>query len=103
VKWRGKGRELFPKCRGKENQSGFSKHKSNDMVETVFELIKKTLKSGEEILIGGFGTFSVKKKAPRKGRNPPTGEDLTLDSRRLIVFKRSAVMRERVNPQQDPE
>ena len=79
------------------DQSGFSKQKARTTVETVFELAKKTLESGEDVLISGFGKFSVKKKAPRKGRNPVTREDLTLDSRTVVTFRCSPVMRERVN------
>ena len=78
------------------DQSGFSKQKARTTVETVFELAKKTLESGEDVLISGFGKFSVKKKAPRKGRNPVTREDLTLDSRTVVTFRCSPVMRERV-------
>ena len=79
------------------DQSGFSKQKARASVETVFELVKKVLESGEDVLISGFGKFSVKKKAPRRGRNPATGEDLALDSRTVVTFRCSAVMRERVN------
>ena len=79
------------------DQSGFSKQKARTTLETVFELVKKTLESGEDVLISGFGKFSVKKKAPRKGRNPATGEDLPLDARTVVVFRCSPVMRERVN------
>lgn len=79
------------------DQSGFSKHQSKAMVETVFELVKKALEAGDDVLISGFGKFSVKKKAPRKGRNPATGEDLTLDPRRVITFKCSSMMRDRIN------
>jgi integration host factor subunit alpha len=67
------------------------------VVDTVFELIKKALESGENVLISGFGKFSVRAKAPRKGRNPATGEDLTLEPRRVITFKSSPVMRNRIN------
>ena len=80
------------------DQSGFSKHKSRAVVETVFELVKKVLESGDDVLISGFGKFSAKKKAPRKGRNPATGEDLMLDARTVVLFKCSTVMRDRINP-----
>jgi integration host factor subunit alpha len=79
------------------DQSGFSKHKSREMVEAVFELVKKALESGDDVLISGFGKFIVRKKDARRGRNPATGEDLTLDPRRVITFKCSPRMRERVN------
>lgn len=79
------------------DQAGFSKQKARITVETVFELVKKALESGEDVLISGFGKFSVKKKAPRKGRNPQTGQDLTLDPRTVITFRCSPVMRKRIN------
>jgi len=74
------------------NQSGFSKHKSRDVVETVFELVKKALESGEDVLISGFEKFTIKRKAPRKGRNPATGEELPLDARTVVVFRCSPVL-----------
>jgi integration host factor subunit alpha len=67
------------------------------VVDTVFELINKALESGENVLISGFGKFSVRRNAPRKGRNPMTGEDLTLEPWRVITFKCSPVMRNRIN------
>ncbi len=79
------------------DQSGFSKHQSKAMVETVFELVKKELEAGDDVLISGFGTFCVKKKSPRRGRNPATGEDLTLDARRVVVFRNSTVLRDKIN------
>ena len=80
-------------------QSGFSKHQSRTVVETVFELVKKALESGEDVLISGFGKFSVKKKAPRKGRNPATGEDLPLDARTVVTFQCWSGMRDRIDGQ----
>ena len=79
------------------DQSGFSKHQSRAAVETVFELVKNALEAADDVLISGFGKFSAKKKAPRKGRNPATGEDLTLDARRVVVFKSSTVLRDKIN------
>lgn len=79
------------------NQAWLSKHQSRAAVDMVFELIKKSLESGEDVLISGFGKFIVKEKGARRGRNPATGEDLTLDSRKVITFKCSPLMRERVN------
>jgi integration host factor subunit alpha len=76
---------------------GISKFESSRLVESVFETIKKSLSNGEDVLISGFGKSIVKDKAARKGRNPATGENLTLDSPRVITFKCSAVMRERIN------
>jgi integration host factor subunit alpha len=79
------------------DQAGFSKQKARTTVQTVFELVKKALESGEDVLISGFGKFIVREKASRRGRNPATGQDLTLDPRRVIMFKCSGVMRERIN------
>jgi integration host factor subunit alpha len=76
---------------------GFSKRRSKFLVETTFELIKKALESGDDVLISRFGKFSVRKKGSRKGRNPATGEDLTLDARTVVMFKCSALLREKVN------
>ncbi len=79
------------------DQAGFSKQKARTTVETVFELVKKALESGEDVLISGFGKFSVKKKAPRKGRNPATGEQLPLEARTVVTFQCSQVMRDWIN------
>ena len=67
------------------------------IVETLLEIIKKTLASGEDVLISGFGRFCVREKAERKGRNPSTGEDLILSSRRVVTFRCSGKLRDRVN------
>ena len=85
------------------NRLGISKSESSRIVESVVETVKTSLSNGEDVLISGFGKFSVKKKAPRKGRNPATGEGLPLDARTVVVFRCSPVMRKRVNPQQDPK
>jgi integration host factor subunit alpha len=79
------------------DQCGLSKQTAKVLVETVFELIKKALESGEDVLISGFGKFSARKKAPRKGRNPVTGEDLTLDGRTVVGFRCSPVLRAKLN------
>jgi integration host factor subunit alpha len=80
-----------------ENRLGLSKFESSRMVESVLETIKTSLSNGEDVLISGFGKFIVKEKGARRGRNPQTGRDLTLDARRVITFKCSPGMRERVN------
>jgi integration host factor subunit alpha len=79
------------------DQAGFSKHKARDVIETLFESIKKTLESGEDVLISGFGKFSPRRKASRKGRNPATGEQLPLRARTVVTFRWSGVMRDRIN------
>ena len=67
------------------------------MVETLLETIKQSLESGEDVLISGFGKFCVKEKGKRRGRNPATGSDLILDERRVVTFKCSGKLRNRVN------
>jgi integration host factor subunit alpha len=79
------------------NQAEISKHKSKALVEAVFELIKKAMESGDDVLISGFGKFSARKKSPRRGRNPATGGDLILDARRVVNFKCSPVLRDKIN------
>jgi integration host factor subunit alpha len=74
-----------------------SRTASAKAVETTFEIIKKTLESGEDVLISGFGKFCVKDKGKRKGRNPSTGKDLMLAGRRIVTFKCSTVLREKLN------
>ena len=78
-------------------QNGFSKKKSTETVETILEIIKSTLASGDDVVISGFGKFCVKDKRERKGRNPATGEDMILRPRRVVTFKCSGKLRDRVN------
>jgi len=59
--------------------------------------MKSTLESGEDVLVSGFGQFCVNEKRQRRGRNPSTGEDLMLDARKVVAFKCSGRLRERVN------
>jgi integration host factor subunit alpha len=79
------------------NQCGFSKSKSARLVEAALETIKSSLESGESILISGFGKFEVKDKKKRRGRNPQTGADLMLDGRRVLTFKCSGVLKNKMN------
>jgi len=67
------------------------------LVERLLEIIKQTLESGEDVLISGFGKFYVKDKRKRRGRNPQTGQDLLLVERRVVMFKCSAVLRNKMN------
>ena len=78
-------------------KTGYTHKKSNETVKTVLELIKRSLESGEDVLISGFGKFSVKQKAKRKGRNPATGEDMMLKRRRVVTFKCSGLLRAKLN------
>lgn len=77
------------------------KSKSSQVVESLLEIIKRTLASGEDVLITGFGKFCVKDKGKRRGRNPQTGEDMMMRSRRVVTFRCSPVLRDRVNANLD--
>ncbi len=68
-----------------------------DVVEGLIEIIKRTLESGEEVLISGFGKFSVREKAERRGRNPSTGGEMTLKARRIVTFNASQNLRDLIN------
>ena len=74
------------------NQCGFSKTKSTQLVEAILEFIKASLESGEDVLLSGFGKFSVNRKDARRGRNPATGDDITLGARRVATFRSSPVL-----------
>ena len=77
--------------------SGYRLNQSVELIETLLELIKSTLASGEDVLVSGFGKFCVKNKRERRGRNPATGEDLMLAPRRVVTFKCSGQLRKRIN------
>ena len=78
-----------------EKVGGFSKKEAAEIVETVFDTIKETLERGEKIKISGFGNFVVRDKNARVGRNPQTGEEITISARRVLTFKPSQVSRTR--------
>jgi integration host factor subunit alpha len=78
---------------------GFSKKEANDVVESIFEIIKKRLQQGEKVKISGFGNFVVNRKRPRKGRNPQTGDEITISGRRVLTFKSSQVLKKSMNPE----
>lgn len=80
-----------------QNHLGLSRKNSSDLVETLLEIMKKTLENGEDILISGFGKFCVKAKKERKGRNPATGDDMMLAPRKVVTFKCSGKLREKIN------
>lgn len=70
---------------------------STELLEFLLEIIKTTLESGEDVLITGFGKFCVKEKSERQGRNPATGNDLMLGARRVVTFKCSSVLKDKLN------
>lgn len=81
----------------KVHELGFTKKKSVEIIETLLEIIKSTLGNGEDVLISGFGKFCVKHKNQRRGRNPATGSDLILKERKVVTFKCSGKLRNKIN------
>lgn len=82
-----------------EKVGGFSKKEAADVVESVFDAIKETLEKGEKIKISGFGNFLVREKKERVGRNPQTGDKITIRARRVLTFKPSQVLKNALNGQ----
>jgi len=78
-------------------ENGFQKKRTVEIVETLLEIIKSSLASGDDVLISGFGKFCVNEKRQRKGRNPATGEDMILAARRVVTFKCSGQLRDKIN------
>jgi len=76
---------------------GLRKNDARQVVEQLLEIMKRTLESGEDLLISGFGKFVVKEKKARRGRNPQTRRDLQLRARRVVVFKTSGILRKKIN------
>ncbi len=76
---------------------GIAKHEAREIVETIFFLLKTRLEGGEKIKISGFGNFEVRTKRPRKGRNPQTGESITISGRRVLTFKASPLLKNAIN------
>jgi integration host factor subunit alpha len=81
----------------KVHELGFTKKKSVEVIESLLEIIKSTLESGDDVLVSGFGKFCVKDKQQRRGRNPATGSDLILRERKVVTFKCSGKLRARIN------
>ena len=79
------------------NRLGIPQKECSEIIETILEIIKSTLASGEDVLVSGFGKFCVKKKRERRGRNPATGEDLMLEPRKVVLFRCSGGLRDRIN------
>ncbi|MGE3549533.1 MAG: integration host factor subunit alpha [Geobacter sp.] len=77
--------------------TGLSKKDSAEMMESVFAIMKESLEAGEPIKVSGFGNFEVKQKDARRGRNPQTGEAITIEARKVLTFKPSKLLRDVVN------
>ena len=79
----------------------FTKTQSAQIIDTLFELIKQSLQNGEDVLVSGFGKFSVKGKHGHRGRNPQTGEPMMLPPRNVVTFRCSDVLRAAMNGEGD--
>lgn len=77
--------------------AGLTRKQAGEALEDIIDIIKNRLETGESVLISGFGRFSVKEKRPRQGRNPATGKSIMLDGRRVVSFKCSTVLKDRLN------
>ena len=82
-------------------QIGYTKNQSSETIEILLEIIKRTLESGEDVLASGFGKFCVKEKRERRGRNPSTGEDMLLEPRKVVTFRCSRQLRDKINGNQE--
>ena len=80
-----------------EKVGGFSKKEAAEIVETVFDTVKETLEKGEKIKISGFGNFVVRDKHSHAGRNPQTGQKITIGARRVLTFKPSQILKNALN------
>lgn len=80
-----------------QGSTGLTKKESSELMEAVFSILKTTLESGENLKISGFGNFVVRKKADRRGRNPQTGETITIAARQILTFKPSAILKMAIN------
>jgi integration host factor subunit alpha len=78
-------------------KTGLAKKASADMMEGIIKIMKETLEGGEKIKIAGFGNFEIQHKADRRGRNPQTGETITIEARRILTFKPSNVLKVAIN------
>jgi integration host factor subunit alpha len=76
---------------------GYTNAQAREAIETLLKIMKSSLENGDNVLLSGFGKFSVKDKRPRKGRNPQTGEELILDARRVVTFKPSGRLKDKIN------
>ena len=76
---------------------GFSRQRTAEVVDDLFEIMKETLENGESVKISGFGNFEVRQKKARKGRNPQTGESIIIPQRRVLSFKPSQLLKKAIN------
>jgi integration host factor subunit alpha len=79
------------------NDCGFMKGEAQEIVEKLLGIVKDKLIEGEDVMISGFGKWSVKAKRARKGRNPQTGDSIVLDARKVVTWQYSPVLKKAVN------
>jgi integration host factor subunit alpha len=75
---------------------GLNKRESKDMVEAFFEIVHGSLVQGQDVKLSGFGNFNVRRKAPRPGRNPRTGESIPIKARQVVTFHPSLKLKAQV-------
>lgn len=80
-----------------QERTGVSRAKAGELADLILDVMKEVLGRGESLLVSGFGTFEVKDKKPRRGRNPQTGSQIVIDGRKVVTFKVSKVLRDRLN------
>ncbi len=80
-----------------QNNLGFTKNQSSEIIESILSIIKDALADSEDVLISGFGKFCVNQKKERRGRNPATGDDMMLAPRKVVTFKCSGKLRDKLN------
>jgi integration host factor subunit alpha len=81
----------------------FTKRESAQIIEALFELLKQSLEEGDDVLISGFGKFCVREKNQRRGRNPQSGEPMTLSPRKVVTFNCSGVLRKKINREKEKQ
>ena len=79
-------------------ENGFSKRESARIVENMLDIIKERLENGENVMLSGFGSFNIQNKRARRGRNPQTGVEMMISARRVLSFRTSDVLRDKLNP-----
>jgi integration host factor subunit alpha len=80
-----------------QNNLGFTKNQSSEIIESILSIVKEALAGDEDVLISGFGKFCVNRKKQRRGRNPATGDDMMLAPRKVVTFKCSGKLRDKLN------
>ncbi len=84
-------------CEKIKENLGVPTRKASEMLETVLKILKNALANGEDVRISGFGKFLVKQKADRTGRNPQTGDAITIEARRVLTFRPSHILKGQIN------